>query len=218
MNEKESNNVFKLSLYQENILLYERLFNADNFNPLTRYSINLRQVLPDAIRKLQKSLSKFRYDTVFEVGKISNEENSQRKEYDLYKYIQNALNNFPKEIRNDLRYNPETITQVVFDRVNNEEKTIKGVECKIGFYINDNTIVERLFYVDGFNPISRWSYDLYYLMTEISYDIYERIKKDDISNMWDDYDLINRFGFSIDKIREFSPEERFYHIKRMKSN
>ena len=39
-------------------------------------------------------------------------------------------------------------------------KTIKGVECKFGLYINNNPIVERKFYVDNYNPACRFSTEI----------------------------------------------------------
>jgi len=36
MSEKEFNNEFRFSLYQGNVLLGEKVFDADKFNPFTR--------------------------------------------------------------------------------------------------------------------------------------------------------------------------------------
>jgi hypothetical protein len=58
MSEKEYSNEFRFSLHQENVLLCEKVFNADQFNPFTRYSIDIRDILPRGITKLQKVLSK----------------------------------------------------------------------------------------------------------------------------------------------------------------
>jgi len=91
MNEKEFNNVFKFSLYQGNVLLCEKVFDADQFNPFTRYSIDIRDILPRAITKLQKTLSKRSYD-VIESG------------YDLYGYHQAMINSYPQQYRNEMRY------------------------------------------------------------------------------------------------------------------
>jgi hypothetical protein len=203
MNEKEYSNVFKFSLYQGDVLLGEKIFDADQFNPFTRYSIDIRDILPKAITKLQKTLSKKSYDVIFETGrKDTTISNSINNFYNLYQYHQAVLHSFPKELWNYLQYNPQSMIQQI------EEKVIKGVECKIGFYINDNPIVERLFYVDGFNPVARWSIDLVYAVIDITDLIFDKIKKSDIKNMWDDYDLINYKGFSINQIREFSQTKR----------
>jgi len=210
MSEKENNNVFKFSLYQGNVLLCEKIFDADQFNPFTRYSIDIRDILPRAITKLQKTLSKRTYDTVFDVG--------MDKSYDLHSSHLNILDSFPQDIRNDLQYNPKSIVQQVEDKTSSsvELKTIRGVECKIGLYINGNPIVERLFYVDGFNPISRWSVDVTHSVVDIADLIYDKIKKIDVKNMWDDYDLINYRGLSINQIRELSPQKREEMLRKFK--
>jgi hypothetical protein len=213
MNEKEFNNVFRFSLHQGNVLLCEKVFDADQFNPFTRYSIDIRDILPRAITKLQKTLSKRSYDVVAEVGRIDTTvENSENHVYDLYGHAQNLINSYPQQYRNEMRYNPAPVVQQI------EEKVIRGVECKIGLYINDNPIVERLFYVDGFNPVARWSLDLTYEVIFIADTIFEKIKRSDIKNMWDDYDLINYRGLSINQIRELSTSKREEMLRKLKRN
>jgi hypothetical protein len=202
MNEKEFNNTFRFSLTQEDVLLCEKIFNADSFNPFTRYSINIRDVLPRIITKLQKTLSKYSYDVIADVGRIdTTNDDSDVMIYDLSEYHQEIIK----------QYNPQPIIQQI------EDKTIRGVECKIGLYINDKPIVERLFYVDGFNPIARWSIELVETVVEITDSIYEKIKKNDVKNMWDDYDLINYRGLSISQIRELSVFEREVMLKKLRN-
>lgn len=199
MNEKEYNNVFRFSLYQGEVLLGEKVFDADLFNPFTRYSIDIREILPRAITTLQKVLSKRNYETQI------NEDL-----FDAYRYHQKMISLYPQEWRKEMYYNPQPIIQQI------EDKTIKGVECKIGFYINDKPIVERIFYVDGFNPVARWSLDLINVVVMIADTIFNHIKKNDIKNMWDDYDLINIKGLSINQIREFSPAKREEMLRRLR--
>jgi hypothetical protein len=197
MSEKEYNNEFKFSLHQGDVLFCENVFDADQFNPFTRYSIDIREILPKAITRLQKSLSKRSY-----VTELSDD-------MDLFQYHQKIINSYPQSYKGDMRYTPQPIIQQI------EEKTIRGVECKIGFYINNKPIVERVFYVDGFNPIARWSVDIVYVVREICDMIFEKIKKSDIKNMWDDYDIINIIGLSISQIRELSPSQREQMLKRI---
>jgi len=194
MTEKDYNNQFKFSLFQEDTLLAEKIFNADNFNPFTRYSIDIRDILPYAITKLQKTLSKRRYDVEFDCG--------NGIIYDFYKHTQDIIFSYPKKKQAVMKYNPKIKRHEI------EDKTIKGVECKIGLYINDNPIVERVFYVDGFNPVARYSVDILYTVIDIADEIYDSIKDVDVTNMWDDYDLINKRGLSINKIRELSLHRR----------
>jgi hypothetical protein len=210
-NEKDSNNVFKFSLKQGNINLCEKIYNADLFNPFTRYSINIKDILPKAITKFQIMLSKKHYDTLLCVGRedLANIEDDEDAYYDLYKYHQDIINSYPNNMRSDMIYSPESITQKI------EEKTIRGVEFKIALHINDNPIVERVFYVNGFNTVARWSIDLLELFLEISDSIFEKIKKCDIKNMWDDYTLINQMDYSITQIRELTLIKREELLRKL---
>jgi len=218
MNEKEHNNVFRFSLTQGDVLLCETMFDADKFNPFTRYSIDIRDILPRSITRIQKTLSRRSYDVVAEVGRVdvsgvdTLDEDVEMHEYDLYGYHQKMINLYPKEWRNRMRYNPQSVVQHI------EHKTIRGVPCKIGLYINENPIVEREFYVDGFNPVARQSVDIVYVITDIAEIIEAKIKKNDIRNMWDDYDLINYRGLSINQIRELHPAKRAEMLRRLRRN
>lgn len=198
MKEKNTNNIFRLSLYQEDILLCEKMFNADNFNPFTRYSIDIRDLLPKAINILQKELSKKSYDVDYSVG--------NDKTYELYDEYLDIIDSYKEKYGNRVRYNPRVITQHIVN--NNVNMTIRGVECRLGLYINENPIVEREFYVDGFNPVSRWSVDLLDTFLSISENIEERIKCNDVNNIWDDYDMINILHINFNQIINFSPQQR----------
>lgn len=202
MNEKEFSNVFKFSLKQGNVILGEKVFDADKFNPFTRYSINIREILPRAITRLQVMLSRKSYDSMIDVG---NDEY-----YDLYEHYLNMMYAYPTHMRPDMVYSPPSIVQQI------EEKTIRGVECKIGLYINENPIVERVFYVNGFNPIARWSVDLTQAVVDITDIIADQIKRSDYKNMWDDYDLINQMGLSINQIRELDLYKRNELIRKLR--
>lgn len=202
MSNKKYNNEFKFSLTQEDLLLCEKIFNADNFNPFTRYFIDIRDILPQAITKLQRVLSKKSYDVEYDCG--------NEVYYDFLKYTQNIINSYPRKYQKGMKYNPISVKHEF------EDKVIRGVECKIGFYINDNPIVERIFYVDGYNPIARYSVDLLYSVIDITDDIYEKIKNVDVNNMWDDYYLINNMGFTINQIRELSVNRRTSLLRNIK--
>ena len=70
-----------------------------------------------------------------------------------------------------MEYAPVSISKQI------ENMVIKGVECKLVLYINEYPIIERLFYVDNFNPIARWSIDLLNACNNISDTIEDQIKK-----------------------------------------
>ena len=197
MNEKEFNNMFKFSLYQGDVLLGEKCFDANTFNPITRYSIDIRHILPRIITKLQKTLSKRNYVT-------------NVNDFDFFVYNKKLINTYPANMRDSLRYNPQPVVQHIDDKI------IKGVECKIGFYINDKPIVERVFYVDGYNIVARWSVDLIDEIVDATDTIHKHIKESDIANMWDDYDLINIKGLNINQIRELSPAKREEMLRKIR--
>lgn len=211
MNEKDHCNMFRFSLTQQDVVLCEKVFDADQFNPFTRYSIDIRDILPRAITRLQKTLSRRGYTTTHSVD-INDEPNCVGVVYDLLGYNQSMISKYPKEKREGMYYNPQPIVQQI------EEKTIRGVECKIGFYINNKPIVERTFYVDGFNPTARWSTELVDEVCDIANSIRVKILHTDVKNMWDDYDLINYKGLSITQIRELSPAKREEMLRRLRRN
>ena len=210
MTEREDEKVFRFALYQQDILLCEKVFDANQFNPFTRYSINIRDILPRTIARLQKTLSKRSYDVEIEIGREDvTDKESPFVVIDLFRYNQNIINTYPHEWRADMRYRPQPVVQKL------AEKTIRGVPCKMGLYINENPIVEREFSVDGYNPVARWSVDLVDVVVDITDLISSRIKKDDIKNMWDDYDLINIMNYSINQIRELHPAKRAELLRRI---
>lgn len=207
MTEKEFSNLFKFSVTQGDILLCEVMFDGNKFNPFTRRSINIRDILPHAIIKLQKVLSRRSYDVIFDVGLDSD---SEEKSYNLLKYHQTMISKYPQQFRKNMYYSPTPIIKKI------EKRTIRGVECKMGLYINDNPIVERQFYVDRFNPIAKHSLDVTYTVSDITETIREKIKRNDIKNMWDDYDLSDMKGLSITQIRELSIGNRQFLLRGLK--
>lgn len=172
MTYKEVSNTFKFSLTQEDVLFCEKIFDADLYSPYTRYSVDIRDVLPKIINRLQVALSRKDYSTVLEVG--------GGKSYDLGKYSEPPYT-YDK-------YEPK------FNVIEIGERTIKGVEFKIGLYINENPIVERIFYVDGFNPESKNSVDILYEVINITIMIEEIIKKMDIMNLCSGKKYITNFA------------------------
>lgn len=188
----EKRNYFRVKLSQEGVSLYERVLDADQFNPFTRYSVDIRDILRDIIGNLQKLMSN---DNLTTKTKHTNEN------YDLVELAGKVVN----------RYNPKTRTKYIED----VDITLRGVKCKFGLYINDNPIVERDFYVDGFNPKCRWSTDLIDEMNVISEIINNRIRESDIENTWNDHDMIHVLGYDFLQIMEFTPDMRRDALRRL---
>lgn len=188
---KQYSNNFKFRLCQDNEVVSEKMFSADIYNPVTRYSVDIRSLIPSIIQNIQKTLSK-RNLTHQEIG------------YDLLlEYKKNSQNTYNINGFKNKLSKPKTITHNYQNK-----KTLKGVEFKFGLYINTNPIVERKFFVDNYNPSSRFSSDLIEIINEICGDINNNLKSNDINHMWDDYVLIKKYGMHISKIRELSKIKR----------
>lgn len=200
----EHNKTFRFLLEQDNIVLYEKIFDADIISPYTRNSIDIRPCLHDLIREIQRGLSMKEYDHVYMVG--------NDKEYNFQHEYQKTLKKYEEFGNNEMIYNPEPVIKKI------EEKEIRGVYCKLCFFINDNLIVEREFYVDNFNPNSRWSVNLISLMDGVVEKIREKIIKKDKQNIWDDYDIINKSGMTIAQVRALSSTERRYWMRKIYKN
>lgn len=181
-------NNYKFVLYQGEDVINERIFSADQFNPVVRYFVDIRDIIPSIIQRLQKTLSRKNL-------------NFKDHDYDFLTSYKNQISLENKEFVNKLS-KPAVIKQ------NFSGKTIKGVECKFGLYINDNPIVERKFYVDNYNPACRFSTEIVSIVNDVCEEIYTSLKNNDVNHMWEDYTLINTYGLHVNQIRELN------HIKR----
>lgn len=199
MSEKPHENSFKFGVYQNDSVIVERIFSADVFNPVIRYSVDIRDIIPTIISKLQKTLSRRNLTSTYE------------NNYDLIAMYKNTLDGKVEGYVNKLS-RPEAVSQVI------NKKTISGVECKFGLYINDKPIVERNFYVDNYNPASRFSFEIVDVVNEISEEIHLKLKAFDVAHMWADYDLINTYGIYIHQIRELSKELRSKMLAKRKDS
>lgn len=189
-------NVFKFGLYQEDSIVSETIFSADMYNPVVRYSVDIRSDISKIISNLQRVLSTkndFLLNFNFDFGNV--------------KY--NSLEEYKASIQEiDTQ---EFITKL--SKPNIKKKTIKGkvisgAEFKFGLYINDNPIVERVFYVSRYNPKARFSLELASAINDIINEIQSQLKESDVKHMWDDYELINNYGMYINQIRDLSKNKR----------
>jgi hypothetical protein len=79
---------------------------------------------------------------------------------------------------------------------------------KFGLYINNNTIIERVFSIRNFNRKAIFSTDI---VDEIDYwvgAIQDHIKAKDIEYMWDDNLIMARFGYSSYDLKVMDPAKR----------
>jgi len=203
MSEKIHENIFKFGLYQGTQPIVEKIFSADIYNPVIRYSVDIRDMIPIIISKLQKTLSRRNIQFIYDIG--------NGKSYDLLSLYKKTLDIKVEGYENKLS-KPIVVNQFI------NKKTITGVECKFGLYINENPIVERNFYVDNYNPASRFSTDIIEVVNEIVDDINLSLKTSDVNHMWADYDLIKVYGIYIHQIRELPRALREEMIKKIKNS
>jgi hypothetical protein len=188
-NREKPNNLFKLRLSLEGNFINERVFNADDYNQVTMHQVNLKSIINSIQRKLQTVLT-YKYPTTKMNG---------------YELLEHYKNNSDKS-----RLNIPQHRSIIIN-----DKEYKGVEIKMGVYLNDNFIFERDIYVDRYNPNTLFSSELYYTISEIVDDIKQKIKKDDVKRMWEDYDIINKFNLKITQVRDLSKEERRTLLNRL---
>ena len=145
----------------------------------TNQTIEIRSILPRNISRLQKILSKTKYDTTFSVSK--------EKEIDFLYYNDMLINSYPEEYQESLVYSPEIVNKEI------GEWKMSGVEFKISLQINNKLVVERDFYVKGFDPSSRYSYEVTDVALQFCDEIEREVKWSDINFMWEDYEKRMRF-------------------------
>jgi len=190
MEEKQNfTNLFKFGIYIGNDIISERVFSGDVYNQVTMYQIDVRSIINSIQRRVQNLLS------------------SNNLTYDMYNY---SLLKYYKNNTNISKLNiPESKTIEI------NGKTFSGTEIKIGFYLNDNTILERYIYLNKYNPTSRFSSEVYTTVLDIVEDLKDKIKSDDVKHMWEDYNIINKFNLHITQVRELSKEERRNLLNRL---
>jgi hypothetical protein len=197
--EKKHVNVFKFGLYQNNEPVIERSFSADNYNPVIRYSVDIRDRISEIISKLSKTLS--------------------RKSLSYGQLGYNNLDWYTKQVLRDKGKRRQSNKLQVPDTVRFKKGTIEfyGVPFRIGLYINNHPIVERDFGVSDYNPSARFSRELIELINCIVADIETHLYRVDINHMWDDWYIINTYGLNIGQIRELSKEKRLNLLKNLKN-
>lgn len=183
------NNIFKFGLYIDNDTISERIFSGDDYNQATMYQIDVRSIINSIQKRIQNVLS------------------SNNLTYQMFGY--SLLKDYKKYSDKSKLIKPEDKTIEI-----NGKKFI-GVEIKMGFYLNNNTILERFIYLNKYKPNSRFSVELYNTVYDIVEDLKLKIKEDDVNHMWEDYNLINKYNLHITQVRELSKEERRNLLRRI---
>jgi hypothetical protein len=199
LTEKKHQNLFKFGLYQNGEPVMERIFSADNYNPVVRYSVDIRDRISDIISKLSKTLSR------------------KTLSYTLLNY--DNLDWYINHVKSDLskRRIPNKLSQPDIVKFKKGSQEFYGAQLRIGLYINNHPIVERDFGVIEYNPSARFSKELLELFNTIVSDIETHLYNVDLKHMWDDYDVINTYGLNIGQIRELSKQKRQDLLRNLKN-
>jgi len=198
--EKKQENFFKFGLYLRGEKIFERIFSADLYNPVVRYSVDIRDKSPNIIANIQNVLQST--ELTFEDFLGQNTKN-------YYKHICKINRMAPIKL-----FVPTNYRDKDRDAQQKSKFQGKGTEFKFGLYINNNPIVERNFYVDNYNPDARFSNELYTLLNEIVDFLVSYLKTRDVNHMWNDYDLITAYELNIQQVRELSKEKREEFLRR----
>jgi hypothetical protein len=191
-------NLYKFRIYTDNEVLSERVFSADEYNQVVKYQIDIRSMINNIQKRVQKVLSASNNDLHFNFN----------GQYNTLKYFKD---------RNS-KYGYSNLESIEENSITINDKVYKGSEIKIGIFLNSNPIFERSLYINRYNPNSRFSVELYEVVYDIVEDIKDKIKKDDIKLMWEDFDLMNHYNYvHISQIRELSQEERSRQLYRIYS-
>jgi len=210
MEERKQPNNFKFGLFLRNEKVAEKIFSADLYNPVVRYSVNIREMIPKIISSLQATLQ----TPSDELGFMLNVNDIQ--------YGYNSLEYYKSTCEiNKLDYMKLKVPALPYQKSNyvtNGNKPYSqrnGTEFKFGLYINTNTIVERNFYVDNYNPEARFSDELIAVVNKIVDNIMDYLKGSDLNHMWDDHKIINTYSLNIQQVRELSKERRDEFLRRV---
>jgi len=203
MEDKKQENNFKFGLFlkQENVT--EKIFSADLYNPVVRYSVNIREMIPKIIGSLQGVLQSKSKDLTFV-------DDHDYNSLEFYKSLCEINNLDYFKLKVPVQYPKSTVGP---DTKHYQKRG--GTEFKFGLYINANTIVERNFYVDNYNPESRFSLELIDAVNLIVENIKNYLKNSDLNHMWDDYKIINTYGLNIQQVRELSRERRDEFLRKI---
>jgi hypothetical protein len=199
--EKKQENNFKFGLYLRGEKIFERIFSADLYNPVVRYSVDIRNRIPSIIENIQHVLqsTNLNFTTSFK-NEDGNSVNYNTKNY--YKHICTINKMAPIKMFVPTNYSKDR------DAQQKPKYPSKGTEFKFGVYINSHPIVERNFYVDNYNPSARFSNELPKVLNDIVDYLTSYLKKSDVNHMWNDYDLIMAYELNIQQVRELSSTDR----------
>ncbi len=208
----QTKNFFKFGIYFQNRIIAERIFDADCYNQMTRNSVNIVEWS-----------NQIKFDIQDVLSSRTKELSTELKSYDVtYDYDLSSQLNIEDFLN---KKNLDAIHFNEYDHLNNSKSPIKGFKYKLsknqveeGKDVVENIIIEREFSVANFNSKSIFSSDLIEVLNDWSDRIEQKIKKQDETQMWDEFDIMNHNqNLSLTQIRSLSREEKnklLYRIHR----
>lgn len=199
MNQEENNYSFQLWL--GNNLITERIFSGDVYNPFVRYRLDVRDMVPEIIDLLRSALS-LRQPTTKHHG------------YNLVKEFETVFKASGVAL-SDVKNNKLAKASVPYEDLYKEKGINRRFNAEVetnvfsfAIYMNSGKIIERDFFVDFYNPETRFSLELKDAVQEITQIIEHHLKVEDRKAQWEDFDLVNKFGFDQHRLRSMPWEER----------
>lgn len=252
-------NYFRFSLSYRDKVVSERIFDADCYNPMVRQMVNIKDLVPEIRKVLQKVLSipsqKLSNDMYVGFGKnekpitikiddLKSQKLSHRFQYLKEKHktntssikdrninkntIQTNLNNINDRYmivislrdnttellyKKNIKVNEDSITDVQaklnipFTNIRQIE-FVEELQFDFAFYLNENYIIQRKFTVFNFNPETFMSEEFIKVNNEICNVIKNHIKKGDIQNQYNEYEIMEKHGMSYNDLKVLSQEEK----------
>ena len=192
---------FKFVLYLNDEPVSEIAFPADAYNQYVRYSVNIKDIAGEMIKKFQTILST-----------TSNKLNFEYCGYNLLKMYKDSI---PVNIsfKDTKLYRKSEGSSADKGYYTNPDEQFKFI-----LYVNDNHVIERNFFIKKFNPESRFSVDLLDYMLEISDSLQIYLAKKDVENMYEEFDIKKVFNKSITEIRTLNKFDRDNLLKQIYNN
>lgn len=186
---KQKNN-FKFGLFYKDRVISEKIFSADIYNHLCRYSVNIKD---------WTNLIKHEFQEV-----LSRRDNNLTTTLNGYDLLIPITDSFFGSFHGKDVYTQEK----------------DGIEdgFKFKLQINDNIIIERVFSVKNFNYKSIYSTELIDLIFDWVERIEDKIKTLDEQQMWEEEDILANTKLSRSEIRALSKDERQKQLKKINYN
>jgi hypothetical protein len=192
-------NEFKFGLYLNDYEMYERVFSADVYNQITRYSVNIKKDAKKYINMLQNVLSAKDSELDFNINGYNVMDYTTNLTYLLDSHNKD-VEDASREESNDSLYKTTYVAPLKFNYV---------------LYINNNIIIEREFYVRNLNLSAIKSVNLNETLDYIVSEIKSKIKEDDLTQMWEEFDIMKYYNMSVTKVRDLRYQERARLLDRI---